>query len=240
MNKKSPTVAARVGPETNLKRRNNSFSNTLHSLASEVLFSLRVAVEFLQGFRILHYAGPCVAVFGSARIKEGSRYYEDARSMGGRLAESGFSVIIGGGPGIMEAANRGAREHHGLSIGCNIALKKEQETNSYLDKQFSCKHFFVRKVLMFRYSSAFIIMPGGTGTLDEFFEALNLVQTHKIKDFPIVVFGKAYWSPLMSLFSAMLSSGTITQEDLNNIIFTDVIQDAIAHIELVTRKKYTS
>lgn len=204
----------------------------------EFSFSLKVLFEFIRGFRALHFVGPCVAVFGSARVAEQTPFYEEARAIGSRLAGMGFSVITGGGGGIMEAANRGARENKGISIGCNIKLPKEQRPNPYMDKWFECKYFFVRKVLMFKYSQAFVIMPGGIGTMDEFFEALTLIQTHKIVDFPIVIFGKTYWEPLMPLFHQMLHSSMIDPDDLKYVLFTDSQDEAMEHIRTVALEKY--
>ncbi len=204
----------------------------------EFIFAIKVMFEFISGFRILHFLDPCVAVFGSARIKEGSHYYESARKIGAELAKLGFTTITGGGPGLMEAANRGAKENHGTSVGCNILLPKEQQPNPYLDKWFSCNYFFVRKVLMFKYSDAFIIMPGGIGTLDEFFEALTLIQTRKILDFPIVLFGKEFWQPLQPLFNTMIKAGTIAPEDLNYVLFTDSIDETMAHIKTIAMNKH--
>lgn len=208
------------------------------SRLSEFRFSLKILMEFIHGFRTLHFIGPCVSVFGSARVPEDSAFYDDARQMGKGLAQLGFGVITGGGPGIMEAANRGAREGGGYSVGCNIQLPREQQPNAYMDKWFVCRYFFVRKVLMFKYSSAFIIMPGGIGTLDEFFEALTLIQTHKIPDFPIVVFGKSYWEPLMPLFHQMLQSRMIDPGDLKYVLFTDSLDEALAHIQNMAPGKY--
>ncbi|XZF15717.1 TIGR00730 family Rossman fold protein [Chitinophagaceae bacterium MMS25-I14] len=204
----------------------------------EFIFSIRVMLEFIRGFRVLHFVGPCVAVFGSARIKEGELYYGEARKISAGLAQLGFTIITGGGPGIMEAANRGAKERNGRSVGCNIALPREQQPNKYMDKWFLCDYFFIRKVLMFKYSHAFVIMPGGIGTLDEFFEALTLIQTHKIPDFPIVVFGKAYWEPLMSMFYAMAEERTIAVGDLRYVLFTDSVDEALEHIKSVAMEKY--
>ncbi len=204
----------------------------------EFVFSLKVMFEFISGFRILHFLDPCVAVFGSARIREDSPYYDSARKIGGGLAKLGFTTITGGGPGLMEAANRGAKENNGVSVGCNILLPKEQQPNRYLDKWFICNYFFVRKVLMFKYSDAFIIMPGGIGTLDEFFEALTLIQTRKILDFPIVLFGKEFWEPLQPLFKSMIEAGTIASKDLDLVLFTDSIDETLAHINNIALKKH--
>lgn len=204
----------------------------------ELGFSIKVLFEFIRGFRALHFVGPCVAVFGSARVDEHSEYYHSARIIGAKLAELGFSVVTGGGPGIMEAANRGAYEAGGYSIGCNIQLPKEQKPNKYMHKWFVCKYFFVRKVLMFKYSQAFIILPGGIGTLDEFFEALTLIQTHKIVDFPIVIFGKKFWNPMMPLFDQMLQTKMIDAEDLKYVLFTDSQEEALDHIKNFATQKY--
>jgi uncharacterized protein (TIGR00730 family) len=208
------------------------------SRIKEFTFALKVLFEFISGFRVLHFLGPCVAVFGSARLSEDSPYYESARKIGGGLAGLGFTTITGGGPGIMEAANRGAKENGGQSVGCNIRLPKEQQPNPYLNKWFICKYFFVRKVLMFKYSDAFVIMPGGIGTLDEFFEALTLIQTKKILDFPIVLFGKNFWEPLMPLFDSMLKAKMISKEDLGLVLFTDSVEEALEHIQLTAMAKH--
>ncbi len=225
----------------NQQRGSNSekiFLEGPRSRLSELWFSIKVLWEFIRGFRVLHFVGPCVAVFGSARVKEDSDYYNEARKMGAGLAELGLTVITGGGKGIMEAANRGAMEQGGYSVGCNIQLPKEQQPNSYMHKWFACRYFFVRKVLMFKYSSAFVIMPGGIGTLDEFFEALTLIQTHKIIDFPIVILGKTYWEPLMPLFHQMLEAQTIDADDLKYVLFTDSLQEALEHIKKGALEKY--
>ncbi len=156
----------------------------------ELFFALKVFWEFIRGFRALHFVGPSVTVFGSARFKDGHRYYESARLIGRRIAEDlGMTVMTGGGPGIMEAANRGAKEAGGHSVGCNIVLPHEQSENPWLDKFVTIRYFFVRKVLLVKYSYAFVILPGGFGTMDEFFETLTLVQTRKIHHFPIVIMG---------------------------------------------------
>ena len=206
----------------------------------ELIFAWRVLMEFIRGFRIMHFVGPCVAVFGSARTAQDSADYNDAVKMGAGLADLGFTVVTGGGPGIMEAANKGAQQNGGISVGCNIKLPKEQGYNPYLDKQFTCRYFFVRKVLMMKYSCAFVIMPGGIGTLDEFFEALTLIQTKKIIDFPIVVFGKMSWEPLMPLFHKLLETNMISIDDMKYILFTDSIEEALAHIKVVSLEKYTA
>ena len=192
---------------------------------------LRVAAEFIGGFRTLHFVGPCVTVFGSARFPASHPYYLLGRQVGQRLARLGFTVMTGGGPGLMEAANRGAREAGGVSVGCNIELPEEQEPNAFLDRWVSCHHFFVRKVLLFKYSYAFVALPGGLGTLDELTEALTLVQTGKIRNFPVVLIGTSYWSPFVTLLHAMAAAGTIAAADLRMMLVTDDLAAAMAHIE---------
>lgn len=197
----------------------------------ELRFMWTVVREFVRGFRVLHFVGPCVSVFGSARVAEGSPFYELARELGAGLSQQGFAVLTGGGPGIMEAANRGAREAGGPSVGCNIALPEEQQHNPYLDTWLSCRYFFVRKVLLVKYSYAFVIMPGGLGTLDELFEALTLIQNKKILDFPVVVVGRDYWQPLLELLTQMEEHGMIAPADMRLLTFTDSVAEALAHIE---------
>lgn len=205
----------------------------------ELWFAIQVFWEFLRGFRALHFIGPCVTVFGSARFKEGHPHYEAARRLSARITEElGLTILTGGGPGIMEAANRGAREARGRSIGCNILLPHEQKENPYLDKFVTIRYFFVRKVLLVKYSYAFVIFPGGFGTMDEFFETLTLVQTKKIDDFPIVVMGKEYYQPLRDYLAFMVEQGTISPEDMNLLLFTDDHDEAIAHISQFISSNY--
>ncbi len=202
------------------------------SRSSELLRLLRISAELLKGFRGLHFVGPCVTVFGSARFQPDHPYYQLAREVGGRLAEAGFTVMTGGGPGIMEAANRGAHEAGGCSIGCNIRLPHEQRPNPYLDRFLEFRYFFVRKVMLVKYSSAFIVMPGGFGTLDEVFETATLIQTAKIADFPLILMGTEYWSGLRGfLEETLLAAGTIDAGDLARLTFTDSVDAAM---ELVT------
>lgn len=204
----------------------------------ELAFAFRVFRQFLKGFRTLHFAGPCVTVFGSARFKEDNIYYGKARNIGKKIAELGFATMTGGGPGIMEAANRGAFENGGVSIGCNIQLPFEQEPNPYVNKSITFEHFFVRKVLLVKYSYAFIIMPGGFGTMDEFFEILTLVQTKTVTDFPIVLYGKEYYKPLMEMIEWMVSQGTISKEDLSLVLLTDDEDEAMHHIQTYVLSNY--
>lgn len=188
---------------------------------------MRIQSEFVYGINALAEIGAAVAVFGSARIHEDSPYYEAARAMGRALAQAGFAVITGGGPGLMEAANRGARDVGGLSIGCNIELPFEQIENAHLDLAINFRYFFVRKTMFVKYANGFVIFPGGFGTLDELFESLTLVQTRKISRFPIVLFGTSYWSGLLDwVKTTQLGHGTISPEDLNLLTLTDSVEEA--------------
>ena len=202
-------------------------SSRLHNFMT--LF--RVAKDLLTAFRALHFAGPCVTIFGSARAKPGSRYYEMARGMGAACARLGFTVMTGGGPGIMQAGNQGAHEIGGRSIGVNIELPFEQELNPYVQHSITMRYFFTRKVVLVKYSYAFIVMPGGAGTLDEMFETMTLIQTGKLKGFPIILMGKDYWQPLMDFVYQMAEEGTISPDDPELIFFTDDIEDAVAHLQ---------
>ncbi|MFO1485764.1 MAG: TIGR00730 family Rossman fold protein [Verrucomicrobiaceae bacterium] len=190
-----------------------------------------VARDFMRGFRALHFVGPCITMFGSARFDENHRYYRLARQMGAAVAKMGFTVMTGGGPGIMEAGNRGAKEAGGRSVGCNIRLAFEQNPNPYLDRWVTMEHFFVRKTLLIKYSYGFVIMPGGFGTMDEMFEALTLIQTRKIKSFPIVIMGGDYWPEMRQFMEHMLAGGTISPEDLDLIRWTDSVDEAVAHLQ---------
>jgi uncharacterized protein (TIGR00730 family) len=204
----------------------------------ELNFAWRVFTQFIKGFRTFHFVGPCIAVFGSARYKEDHEYYACAREFGKRIAGLGFTTMTGGGPGIMEAANRGAYENGGMSVGCNIQLPFEQTGNKYMHKWMTFEHFFVRKTLLIKYSYAFIIMPGGFGTMDEFFETLTLVQTKSITGFPIVVFGKEFYEPLMDVMHHMVSEGTISKEDLSLVLLTDDVGAAMDHIRKYIQNNY--
>ena len=192
---------------------------------------LDIAWEFLKGVRALHFVGPCITVFGSARFEEDHPYYKLARKMGAEIAKMGFTVMTGGGPGIMEAANRGAKDVGGRSVGCNIELPFEQKHNPWLDRWVTMKYFFVRKVLLMKYSYGFVIMPGGFGTLDEMFEALTLIQTKKVKNFPVVVMGTEFWQDMRGLVDDMLKGSTFSPEDIDLICWTDSVEEAIAHLQ---------
>lgn len=191
---------------------------------------LRAVRDFIAGFRTLHFVGPCVTVFGSARYDERHPYYALGREVGRGVADLGFTVMTGGGPGLMEAANRGAKEAGGRSVGCNITLPAEQAPNPYLDRWVTCRYFFVRKVLLFKYSYAFIGLPGGLGTLDELFEALTLIQTGKIEAFPVVLIGAAYWRPVQDLLRHFSIEHTIDATDLDLLLVTDSVEEALDHI----------
>lgn len=204
----------------------------------ELKFTLKVAREFIKGFRALHFAGPCVTIFGSARFKEDHEYYVLTQKLAGEVAKLGFTIMTGGGPGIMEAANRGARDVGGKSVGCNIILPFEQSPNPYLDKWVDIKYFFVRKTLLAKYSYAFIVMPGGFGTLDEFFEALTLVQTKVVESFPIIVFCKDFHKELFDYIAKMKVAGTISPEDLDLVLLTDSIEDAVEHLKIKSIKQF--
>ena len=202
-----------------------------HSRLKEFLILCRAVRDFIGGFRGLHFVGPCVTVFGSARFPETHQYYALGREVGAALAGLGFTVMTGGGPGLMEAANRGAREAGGRSVGCNIMLAHEQFPNKYLDRHVTSHYFFVRKVLLFKYSYAFVVLPGGLGTLDELTEALTLIQTGKILQFPVVVMGVDYWRLFTDLMKEMVAHGTMSAIDLDLFLATDSVTDAMAHIE---------
>ena len=204
----------------------------------ELYFAFRVFRQFIRGFRTLHFVGPCITVFGSARFKEDHPYYIQAREFGKRIAEFGFTTMTGGGPGIMEAANRGAFENKGYSIGCNVQLPFEQKPNPYVQRSVTFEHFFVRKILLMKYSYAFIIMPGGFGTMDELFETITLIQTKTITQFPVVLFGKAYYKELWDMFEMMAREGTISKEDLSLVLLTDDIDAAMEHVRNYVTSNY--
>jgi hypothetical protein len=202
-----------------------------HSRSYEFFFLIRVIIEFIKGFRALHFVGPCITVFGSARFKEDHEYYKKAYDVGKELAAAGVTVMTGGGPGVMEAANRGAYENGGVSVGCNIRLPFEQEANRYMHRWVTIKYFFVRKVLLAKYSFAFVVLPGGMGTMDEFFEILTLIQTGIIRNFPVVLIGKSYFEPMVRMLESMVDAGTISPEDTKLVLITDDIQEATRYVQ---------
>jgi uncharacterized protein (TIGR00730 family) len=213
------------------------FLNGPRGRVKEFWFALKVFFEFIKGFRKLHFVGPCITVFGSARFKEDHPYYKMGVEVGKAVADMGFTVMTGGGPGIMEAANRGAKEAGGRSVGCNIVLPFEQSHNPYLDTWVDIKYFFVRKVMLFKYSYGFVCLPGGFGTIDELFEGLTLIQTKKVANFPVVLMGKEYYSHLMVMLVRMLEEKTINEEDFKLFLLTDSIDEAMAHIEKYALQK---
>lgn len=205
----------------------------------DLSMAIRIFLEFIRGFRELHFVGPCVTVFGSARFGEGDPAYALGRKMGSAIAELGFTVMTGGGPGVMEAANRGAKDVGGFSVGCNIKLPVEQKPNPYLDRWVEFHYFFVRKMMLMKYSYAFVALPGGYGTLDEVFEAATLIQTGKIKDFPLILMGREYWLPLIEFLRTQpLDHGAISPEDLSRIVLTDSIEEATELIKTSSVKKF--
>ena len=211
----------------------------LRGAADDLLEDFDRAYDIFQSLvnscRQLYDIGSAVTVFGSARLKEEHRYYHLARELGSCLAKSGYAVMTGGGPGIMEATNRGAKEAGGLSIGCSIILPHEQGANPYLDKSLEFEYFFVRKIMLRKYSRAFVLMPGGLGSLDEIFETATLIQTGKLQRFPIVLMGSDYWTPItQAIREVMLSEGTLTEGEIDTFM-TDSPEEAVAHIDRLIR-----
>ncbi len=201
--------------------------------------ALGTFVEFIRGYRALHFLPPAVTVFGSARFGPDHRYYALGRAVGAGLAKAGFTVMTGGGPGIMEAANRGAHESGGLSIGVNIKLPREQAPNPYLDRMVEFEHFFVRKAMLIKYSYAFITLPGGFGTMDEVFETATLIQTGKIRDFPIVLMGREFWAPLLGFLEhTMVGAGTIERADFDRFLVTDDVDEAVQHVQIAAERRF--
>jgi uncharacterized protein (TIGR00730 family) len=199
---------------------------------------MRIISEFFTGFRQLHFVGPCVTVFGSARFETSHPIYRLGREVGRALSHLGFTVLTGGGPGVMEAANRGAHEAGGRSIGCSILLPHEEEPNPYVDRMVTFRYFFVRKVMLVKYSYAFIVLPGGFGTMDELFEALTLIQTGKIEEFPVILMGTDYWKPMLEFLEKMIQAGTISPNDRDLLLVTDAVDEAMDHIQVHGIKRF--
>lgn len=206
----------------------------------ELRRALRVFGELIRGFRTLHFVGPCVTFFGSARFPQEHAYCELARTTARAVAAQGWTVMTGGGPGIMEAANRGAREAGGRSVGCNIQLPHEQQPNAFLDVMVEFRYFFVRKLMLVKYSYAFVVLPGGFGTMDELFEIMTLIQTGKVEDFPVVLMGVDYFAPLIELLRAMQAQGAIDPADLRRLVVTDAPLQALAAINASARRQFGS
>lgn len=198
---------------------------------TEFFLAFKVFIEFIRGFRVLHFIGPCITVFGSARFKEDHPHYQLAREVGAGIAKLGFTVMTGGGPGAMEAANRGAKEAGGLSVGCNIELPHEQYPNRWLDRWVNIKYFFVRKVLLVKYSYGLVVLPGGFGTLDEFAEVVTLIQTKKITNFPMVLMGSKYWEKFLVFVDEMIAEKTIDADDRDIFFITDSVEEAMKHLQ---------
>ena len=211
-------------------QREIQFLEGRQSRRRELYFIVKVMWEFIKGLRNLHFVGPCITIFGSARLKDGTPEYQQTCEIAGKIAQLGFTIMTGGGPGIMEAANRGAKEVGGRSVGVNIELPFEQNPNPYLDRSVDIRYFFVRKVLLLKYSYGFVIMPGGFGTLDEFFETITLIQTKKISQFPIVVMDKEYHQELMRYVDKMIERGTVSPSDKDLFYYTDSVDDAVAYL----------
>ena len=209
-----------------------NFLKTERTLSEEIRDSHKALTDLWQGVTAFEKVKNCVTVYGSARFKEGHPYYELARSMGKALAENGFTVMTGGGPGVMEAANRGAKEGGGTSLGCNIILPFEQKLNPYIDTQVEFEFFFTRKVILRKNSVAYVLMPGGFGTMDEIFEVLTLIQTGKLPPRPVVCLGKSYWQHLGTfLRETMLEVGTISESDMDLALVTDKVHEAVDYIK---------
>lgn len=197
----------------------------------ELVHALRIFWEYFGGLRALHFVGPCVTVFGSARLGADDPATVQARDLGAALVAAGYAVMTGGGPGIMSAANQGAQQAGGTSIGCNIRLPVEQALNPHLDLVVAFRHFFIRKVMLVKYSSGFVALAGGFGTFDEVFEASTLIQTGKIRDFPIVLMGTEFWTPLLEVLAEdLLARGTISPADVSRFLVTDSVSEAVDHI----------
>lgn len=195
------------------------------------MFTLKVTGGFIKGFRALHFSGPCVTFFGSARFGAGHIYYRQTEALAAAVARLGLTIMTGGGPGLMEAANKGAKEAGGRSVGCNIKLEREQQPNKWLDKWVTIRYFFVRKTLLIKYSYAFVVMPGGFGTLDELFESLTLVQTRKIGNFPVIIFNREFHKELLEHITRMKTEGTITDAEAGMFLVTDSVEEAVEFIQ---------
>ena len=228
---KQLTLRQREWEQRSKKLAHDRFLEEPENLISGLFRGVRIFCEYMRGFYAFRNISQCITFFGSARFDEDHKYYKLARETAKQLAEQGFSIMTGGGPGIMEAANRGAKDIDGHSIGCNILITEEQMTNPYLDRWITFKYFFVRKVMLTKYSSAFIVMPGGFGTMDEMFEMETLIQTGKINEFPVIMMGIDYWKPLFKFISGwMVEHNTIDQTDVDKILITDSPEKAVAHI----------
>ena len=204
----------------------------------ELWFTFRVQWNFIRAFRKMHFIGPCITVFGSARFTEEHPHYQKAVEVGAAISKLGFTLMTGGGPGIMEAANKGAFINGGYSVGCNIILPKEQKPNPFVHKWIDIPYFFVRKFVLMKYSYGFVVMPGGIGTMDELFEALTLIQTKTIENFPIVLFGTEYHKELYEHIQLMAENESIDPEDMKLIFMTDSVTAMEEHLSIHSIKKF--
>ena len=224
-------ISHTIHPQARIKRIDKTTSEAeflegKHSRIWEALRVMRIIFEFVRGFWTFHFIGPAITVFGSARLKSDHRYYKIAESIGRIIAQEGFVTVTGGGPGLMEAANKGAKLAGGMSVGANVILPHEQNPNPYLDRCVTFYYFFVRKVILVKYSCAYIVLPGGLGTLDEMTEALTLIQTGKLYDFPVILVGKEYWSGFLDwLKNKMIPEGTLANHEFNFITVTDDLDE---------------
>lgn len=225
-------------PRYKLSKSESLFVRGPLSRYRNLVFLFKVIYNFISAFRKMRFIGTCVTIFGSARFGPETKHYQDAVQIGATLAKLGFTVMTGGGPGIMEAANKGAYEAGGYSVGCNIVLPIEQKPNPYLHKWIYIPYFFVRKVILIKYSYAFVVMPGGIGTLDELFEALTLIQNKIINNFPIVIFDKKYHKELIHHIQMMAKNESISPEDMKLLFITDSVEELIDHIEKHAIKKF--
>lgn len=210
--------------------QNTEFLDGPNSRGKELSMVFKTGMQLIKGFRKLHFVGPCISVFGSARFKEDHPDYQLARACGKAIAAMGLTTMTGGGPGVMEAANRGAFENGGRSVGCTIKLPHEQVTNPYMHDYVDVEFFFVRKVLLVKYSYAFVVLPGGFGTLDELFETLTLIQTGFLHSFPLVIMGTDYFEEINQFIDKMIVNGTISSNDRKLVLFTDSIEEMTEHI----------
>jgi uncharacterized protein (TIGR00730 family) len=213
--------------------REEDFLDQAENFRTGLWRGLRIFYEYMRGFYVFRNTKNCITIFGSARFDEHHHYYRTARVLGRLLAKNGFAVMTGGGPGIMEAANRGAREAKGVSLSCNIELPAfiAESPNQYVDQMITMHYFFVRKVMLTKYSLAFVVMPGGVGTMDELFEVVTLIQTGKLKNFPVILMGKDFWQPLCDFMEhTLLKNNTIFADDLSRLLLTDSPEEALEHI----------
>lgn len=227
-NRQSPAVPEHGSLLPQVEGAEKAFLAGRRPREADLESAVRFFLEFLRGFESFAFEQPCVTVFGSSRFDESNRYYRLAREVGSELARAGFAVMTGGGSGIMEAANRGAKDAGGLSLGCNITLPREQKPNAYLDRFIQFDHFFARKVMLVKYSTAFVVFPGGFGTLDETFEVATLMQTDKLEHFPLIAVGADFWGPLIaSARDSMLRAGTLSEDETRFIHRADSARDVL-------------